>query len=115
MAIIVFQYYSPQLDFDLRTTQSPPLAYNNLLDPHLKIFFNHPTKRRVLEKRGFITKEGDVICHNLKELNRYRDMLYSNHQEMMKVLRTDINNHIPKILGKRKAIAVSDQFYHLLL
>lgn len=64
-------------------------------------------KRRVLEKRGFITSEGDVICHSMKELNQYRDMLYWNYHEMLKALREDVNRYMPKILAKRRAIAVS--------
>ena len=103
----MFQFYTPQLDFDLRTVRPLPLTYNNLLDPHLKHFFNNPAKRRVLEKRGFITSDGDVICHSMKELNQYRDFLYWNHQEMLKALRTDMNSYMPKILAKRRAIAVS--------
>lgn len=104
---VYFQFYTPQLDFDLRTVRPLPLSYNNLLDPHLKHFFNHPAKRRVLEKRGFITKDGDVICHSMKELNQYRDFLYWNHQEMLNALRSDMNAYMPKILAKRRAIAVS--------
>ena len=105
--VLLFQFYTPQLDFDLRTVRPLPLTYNNLLDPHLKHFFNNPAKRRVLEKRGFITSDGDVICHSMKELNQYRDFLYWNHQEMLKALRTDMNSYMPKILAKRRAIAVS--------
>lgn len=61
----------------------------------------------MLEKRGFITSDGDVICHSMKELNQYRDFLYWNHQEMLKALRADMNTYMPKILAKRRAIAVS--------
>ena len=42
----------------------------------------------------------------MKELNQYRDMLYWNHQEIVKALRSDINAYLPKILAKRRAIAV---------
>ena len=38
--------------------------------------------------------------------DQYRDMLYWNHQEIVKALRSDINAYLPKILAKRRAIAV---------
>lgn len=84
-----------------------PTAYNNLLDPHLKAYFSKPSRRRLLVKRGFITKEGDVVCHTLKDLTQYRNYLYTNHQEMMRTLRADIDAYLPQILAKRRAIAVS--------
>lgn len=83
-----------------------PLTYNNLLDPHLKHFFNNPAKRRVLQKRGLVTSTGDVICHSMKELNQYRNMLYTNYSEMLRSLRDDVDKYLPRILSKRRAIAV---------
>lgn len=55
---------------------------------------------------GLVTAEGDVICHSMKELNQHREMLYWNYREMLKVLREDVNKYLPRILAKRKAVAV---------
>ncbi|KAK3104092.1 hypothetical protein FSP39_024350 [Pinctada imbricata] len=70
------KHKSLDFEFDLSDPYCHVISneYQPLHDPHLRHHFSSPKMRRHLERNGFITNEGKVIC-NLKEFNQYRQYL----------------------------------------
>ncbi|XP_071040647.1 probable serine/threonine-protein kinase kinX [Parasteatoda tepidariorum] len=64
----------PSKDMDLYdeyNLQKPHYTYNSLYDPYLKSYFKRKTMREHLEKEGFVSESGKVIC-TLRDINDYR-------------------------------------------
>ncbi|GIX84367.1 uncharacterized protein CDAR_120111 [Caerostris darwini] len=58
--------------FDNYNRHLPMKYYESLHDPCLKHHFHKDKLRRHLEKQGYVTKSGNVVC-TLKDINDYRD------------------------------------------
>lgn len=73
-----------KLQFSLKDPYSQDVSntYNPLHDPHLKNWVNLPRNRKLLQKQGLITDDGDVVC-NLKEYNEYRCFLWRVHNDLV--------------------------------
>lgn len=73
-----------KLKFSLKDPYNQDISntYNPLHDPHLKHWVNLPTNRKLLQKQGLITDDGDVIC-DLKEYNEYRLFLWRVQNDLV--------------------------------
>ena len=86
MFLFYFQKHrsKQEYDFDLRDPLGHFLSseYQPLHDPHLKAHFNTNFMRRHLVRKGFISRDGKVLC-SLKEFNQYRQ--YLRHVFFLKI------------------------------